>query len=399
MIKLFSIKWFKFLPVKTISAIKLVLFFFTETKKIRESEVVFFFPFYHTGGAEKVHSDIVNCFTNNNTYIFFEGKSNSNNNKNNFIQNSSYYEVFDFLNRNRFIRKIFLIHLSKVINKSKNIITLFASNCSFFYLLLPNINDNINKIDLTHAFSYPDKGGEVSSLPFVSYLTNRIVINKRTSLDFKKLYNKNNLDSYFKRIMIIQNGVSIKNNNLPLKENEITKICFVGRWSKEKRPELFLEISRRIVKEDSTFKFYFIGTDDKKNQKKIKKNKVINLGEIKNSKDLEKLYKEYHFILITSYREGFPMVLMEAMNFGVVPICSNVGGISEHIIDMENGFLINNDIDEEIIISDFIDVIKSRKTKMNYYKLSKKTFLYAKENFGIEKFEDSYRKLFLSRKK
>lgn len=370
---------------------KLFFFLVKELKKIRNAEIVFFFPFYHTGGAEKVHVDIVNCFKEKNTYIFFEGESFSDSNKKEFIKDSDYFEVFDFLNRNKYIRKIFLLYLSKTINKSKSIITLFACNSLFFYKLIPCIRKNINKIDLTHAFSYPDVGGEITSLPYVSHLTKRIVINKKTYLDFKELYHKNDLDYYLDRIKIIPNGISINENSFKLKETKKIKICFVGRWSKEKRPELFLKIANRQKQQDSKFEFYFIGTDNENNQRKIKENNVINIGEIKSSKDLERLYKDFHLILITSYREGFPLVLMEAMRLGVVPICTNVGGINEHIINGENGFLIKNNLNEETIIKDFLEVINSVELNTNYCKLSLKAYNYAKENFNFQKFENSYR--------
>lgn len=396
--KLMSIKWFKFLPAKINSFIKFFIFYFTESKKIKNAEIIFFFPFYHTGGAEKVHIDIVNCFNKNNTYIFFLGKSSSDNNKKKFIKNSNYYEVFEFLNRSRFTKKIFLDSLSKMINSSIYINTLFSSNSSFFYTLIPNINNDIKKIDLIHAFSYPDSGLEIFSMPYVSYLTERIVINNRTYSDFKKLYHKNNLNIYLDRIKIIQNGISLKKIEMPIKEDEKIKICYVGRWSKEKRPKLFLKIAKRILQENSNFEFYFVGTDDEIHQEKINDNGVINIGEVKKTKDLEELYKKFHFILVTSYREGFPMVLMEAMSFGVVPICTNVGGISEHIFDSENGFLIDNNQKEDEIVSNFIRVIQSISIILDYPMLSKNVYNYAQENFCIQKFKSSYREHLLARR-
>jgi len=38
-------------------------------------EVLFIFPFYHTGGAEKVHSLIANTFKNKKSLILFTRKS------------------------------------------------------------------------------------------------------------------------------------------------------------------------------------------------------------------------------------------------------------------------------------------------------------------------------------
>ena len=42
---------------------------------------------------------------------------------------------------------------------------------------------------------------------------------------------------------------------------------------------------------------------------------------------------------ISSISEAMPLVLIEALYAGCIPICTNVGGIGEIIVDGENGFL------------------------------------------------------------
>ena len=48
-----------------------------------------------------------------------------------------------------------------------------------------------------------------------------------------------------------------------------------------------------------------------------------------------------HFILLPSKSEGFPKVIGEAMNYGCIPIVSDVSCIHQYISDGLNGFLIN----------------------------------------------------------
>src|SRR4051794_33570436 len=48
---------------------------FLFTKTGRNYDTFFFFPFYHTGGAEKVHLQIVEATGNERTIIFFTRKS------------------------------------------------------------------------------------------------------------------------------------------------------------------------------------------------------------------------------------------------------------------------------------------------------------------------------------
>ena len=58
----------------------------------------------------------------------------------------------------------------------------FGSNNEYYYELLPNLSEKLEKIDLIHAFIYPDNeyASEHYSLPVVDKISKRIVINKKT---------------------------------------------------------------------------------------------------------------------------------------------------------------------------------------------------------------------------
>ena len=54
------------------------------------------------------------------------------------------------------------------------------------------------------------------------------------------------------------------------------------------------------------------------------------------------IYKESHiFLLPTIASEGFPKVIAEALNFGCVPIVSNISSIGQYVKHAENGFLMD----------------------------------------------------------
>jgi glycosyltransferase involved in cell wall biosynthesis len=87
---------------------------------------------------------------------------------------------------------------------------------------------------------------------------------------------------------------------------------------------------------------------------------------------------------------------MEAMSFGVIPIATNVGGISEHIASETNGLLINA-INEFEIIQEFVEKIDMICQNQELRKkLSKNAYDYAYINFGLENFNLSYQALFNS---
>ena len=118
-------------------------------------------------------------------------------------------------------------------------------------------------------------------------------------------------------------------------------------------------------------------------------------GVVSDEKQLQELYKEFHVILIASAREGFPMVIMEGMMNGAVPVSTDVGGISEHVISNENGYLINSTSE--------LDIMNEFEEKLNYLnnnreemqRLSFNAYQYALSHFSKEHFFKSYSTLLI----
>lgn len=380
--------------LKLIAFTKLIYFLLFEMKKVKKAEVIFFFPFYHTGGAEKIHLNIVKALKEANKYVFFTQQSSSSHYKSLFDKTSDNFEIYDFSHRNYFIRNLFIKHLVKNINNNKSVITVFGSNTDFFYQILPKLNPFINRIDLIHAFSAPDYGIEQFSLPYVSYLNNRVVINNKTTEDFKELYLKNNIQNYLENIVKIENGVFIGSKAIKKRPLKFT-VLFVGRWSKEKRPELFLKIAKEVLLKTDKIEFVMIGSEMEQHKNQIQEAGVTYIGEIVDTEKLNTFYENANILLITSYREGFPVVVMEAMAQGVVPIVTNVGGLCEHIQDGFNGFLINNDNEEALIIKFAAQIIALYLENSNWNRISNNALSYAHANFDIHNFNNNYKSLLL----
>ncbi len=182
---------------------------------------------------------------------------------------------------------------------------------------------------------------------------------------------------------------------MPLKNDSVIKIGFIGRWCFEKRPEAFLEIAKQMKKKYKSVTFVMAGTGMKTNLNSIIDSGVDFLGEITNKNELEELYKELHFIILPSIYEGFPMVMMESMSCGVIPISTDLDGIKEHITSNYNGLLVDG-TDENKMVQSFcesITLLIENPDMRN--KLANNCFTYAHENFGIEKFNVSYKNLLI----
>lgn len=65
--------------------------------------------------------------------------------------------------------------------------------------------------------------------------------------------------------------------------------------------------------------------------------------------ELFEILKQTHVVILPSRSEGFPKVLAEAMNFGCVPIATNVGSIAHYIKNKETGFIMDSISFESLI--------------------------------------------------
>lgn len=61
-----------------------------------------------------------------------------------------------------------------------------------------------------------------------------------------------------------------------------------------------------------------------------------------NRSDVDYLISKSQIFVLTSFWEGFPLTIIEAMRAGLPIIASNVGGVSEAIVDNETGYVVNN---------------------------------------------------------
>ena len=91
------------------------------------------------------------------------------------------------------------------------------------------------------------------------------------------------------------------------------------------------------------------------------------------------------------------MVVIEAMAFGCAVLATAVGDIPYHVKDGINGFLFSDMADEEKIVEEgAARILKLKNDRQLLKTISTNNTSYAKHNFGIEKFNRTYRQLFES---
>lgn len=165
--------------------------------------------------------------------------------------------------------------------------------------------------------------------------------------------------------------------------------CFVGALNSHKGVYKILEALKGLNKANSINEFHFVGDGPhRKEFEKIANTLQLNIffhGFL--AKDaIRNIYSISDFIILPSKSEGFPKVIGEAMNFGCIPIVSDVSCVSQYIKNGVNGFLINPITSDEVLIniSRALDLEKKEKVEIikNNFKLAEK-FTYSYYNNRI----------------
>src|SRR5665647_194328 len=118
--------------------------------------------------------------------------------------------------------------------------------------------------------------------------------------------------------------------------NPNLKFVFIGRYERRKGIE---ELNQAIVSlsADLTFEFHFIGPIEPNQQ--IKDSHVIYHGAIREQEKVKALLEQMDVLVVPSWSEGMPTVILEAMACGCAILATNVGAVSV-LVDKQNGWLI-----------------------------------------------------------
>ncbi len=352
------------------------------------SSLFFFFPFLHVGGAERVHAALTNCVADQRPWVFFTKRSDNQRFRPLFPARARLFNTW-FLLKHGYPFSIGI--MAGLINRHTRPVV-FGSNSLFYYLLLPHLRQGVKRIDLLHAFG---GGAEEFSLPAVPELDARVVITSRTREDLATQYRHRGIDPrLLERVVLIPNGVEVPPS--PPRRNRQGKlaILYVGRASEEKRVHLVGSIAAACSERGLTVTLTLVGDIAPETLGEGAARSCVFNGEIHDREEMNRLYATADLLLLTSSREGFPLVIMEAMAHGVVPVSTAVGGIPEHLRHGENGWLIGNHDDEELIVESACSLIaQACSDRQRLEAMSQAAYEYAVAHFSSARFCEEYRRI------
>lgn len=141
------------------------------------------------------------------------------------------------------------------------------------------------------------------------------------------------------KLVVIHNGVKLKSKSNTFTANNKThyKLLFVGRFDYQKGIDILSKAIEILSKENTNISYEFtlvgeaVNSEDKIQFKDSKNIKINELGWLK-PHQLEEQYLNHDALVIPSRWEGFAMVPLEAMSYGLPIIASNI----EAFIELED---------------------------------------------------------------
>lgn len=160
------------------------------------------------------------------------------------------------------------------------------------------------------------------------------------------------------RIDLVRNVVScvsrIKNTSNSSADS--TKIFFVGRLGKEKRPELFVKLARELRKTlpDRRLKFHIVGDGPLRRELEDLASGYGLTPEVLSfdgeRSDMSEVYRTADILVLTSKHEGTPNAVLEALGHAIPVVATRVGGVPE---------ILNNDTGIVVDPMDFTGLVKA----------------------------------------
>jgi glycosyltransferase involved in cell wall biosynthesis len=154
-------------------------------------------------------------------------------------------------------------------------------------------------------------------------------------------FNENNFSKKKRDIKKLRDLFNINNKN--------KNVLYVGKLSKTKRPDVFIEVAKRVPE----FNFLMVG----KNILGLDLTKTENLYHITklDREKVSEVFASSDLFMFPSEVEPFGLVIIEAMASGLPTIATDGGAFPEIISNKKNGFLIEKDKKE---IENFVTKIR-----------------------------------------
>jgi glycosyltransferase involved in cell wall biosynthesis len=175
--------------------------------------------------------------------------------------------------------------------------------------------------------------------------------------------------------------------------------AFIGRVTKIKRPDRFLDVVTEIEKRGVDIEFLMAGDGELlENCRTIIATSDLPVKVLGWQSDIEKVLSAAHMVVLTSDNEGTPLSLIQAGMAGLPVVSTRVGSVPEVVLDGVTGIITSLDVQE---IADALEKLAKNAELRAQMGAAAKEFTLS--NFGVDRLvldhEKLYKKLLANRAK
>lgn len=365
--------------------------FIVESKK---NNILFALPWLITGGVDTVILQLIKTLKTQGFDVTVCTTSKATPDMGN---NTSRYEEFTpkIYNLCKLLKPEIWKELVFYLIESRSIEIIFLSGSSYFYDILPDIKDKFPNIKIVDQL-YNEFGHVTNNRRYSSFIDMNIAENEAVA-NCLILEHQERSD----RVRLINNGVDTDYfnpntiNNVESVDDLVPKdkfiISFLGRFSQEKCPKLFVEIAN-YLKNDDSLHFVMAGNGNLYHEisELIKRYGLENKVHLPGFVDTRDYLKVSNLLVLPSEIDGRPNAVLESLSMGVPVIASSVGGLPKIIKDEYNGFLCTSG-DTESFVNRIQKVIANKDL---YLSMRKNARNYAVEYLDIDIVQNKYISLF-----
>ena len=236
---------------------------------------------------------------------------------------------------------------------------------------------------------------------FALFFSKKVIL---VSSSCKTMFTSDEIKKYEDKLFVLNTGFNVMDNVPVLNSSDSLILGFVGVLSPRKNIELLIDsLSILGCNHLNRIKVLIFGLPKSDNveyfsiiKKIIKDNGLDENFSFEGHVDsLSDIYTKLDVVILTSYSEGLPRVLLEGLSFGKFLLSVNVDGVSDIIVDNKIG-IVAKDYDHntlsskiKLLLDDLTYIRSNSKYRMNF----------VKNNFSEEKFLTGFLNIIYDKRK
>ena len=245
------------------------------------------------------------------------------------------------------------------------------------------------------VYHFHNKGIANSQKYFINHLLYKFTFNN-SSLILLSPFLFDDVKRYFKieNVLFCPNGIENNSNYKFLYKNSSPlKVLFFSNMLVSKGALILLKACKIIKNENINFECHFVGewadiSADNFNKQvdELELNNVVFSHGRKNGLEKNTYFENANIFVLPTLQDCFPLVLLEAMSFGLPLISTSEGAIPEILENNINGFIVPKN--DSVILADKIkillldDLLRKKMSDANVEKF--------KSKYTLEKFEENF---------